>query len=473
RLARSVNIRERHDFSCAIFDGQGRLVANAPHIPVHLGAMGETVRDLIGHLDSLPHGHAWVTNDPSAGGSHLPDLTVVTSVHAGTERWFVACRGHHVDVGGLTPGSMPPSSRDLSDEGVVLRRVPLVDHQGWVDIREALRGCREMDTVLADLEAQVAANAHAAAGLARLGPPSVVSAWMRHLHAVASEAVSEVIATLADGVATDVIDGVPLRCQLRREGRRLQVDFTGSGPPHKGNLNAPTAVVRAAVLYALRVLVKREIPLNDGALDPIELVVPAPSIVAPPARAAVAGGNVETSQRLADLVLRAAGARAGSQGTMNNLTIGGDTPEGAWSLYETIGGGLGASPTRDGAHGRQVHMTNTRATDPEVLEARLPLRVRRFARRRGSGGRGRHTGGDGLVRELELLASGEVCLLATRRRRGAAGVDGGDDGAPGEDSLGRGATWTTWDGRPTTLDPGDRVRVATPGGGGWGDDDES
>lgn len=473
RLARSVNIRERHDFSCAIFDGQGHLVANAPHIPVHLGAMGETVRDLIAHLEALPHGHTWVTNDPSAGGSHLPDLTVVTAVHAGAERWFVANRGHHVDVGGTTPGSMPPSSTRLAEEGVVLRRVPLVDDSGLLDVREALSGCREVDTVLADLEAQVAANLHAAAALEGLGRPEVVSTWMRHLRDVAAESVVEVIASLEGGVATDVIEGVPLRCELRCDGDQLHVDFTGSGGPHPGNLNAPTAVVRAAVLYALRVLVARPIPLNDGALEPIVLHVPTPSIVAPGPSAAVAGGNVETSQRLADLVLRAAGTRADSQGTMNNVTLGGRTETGPWSLYETIGGGLGATAEQEGAHGRQVHMTNTRATDPEVLEARLPLRLRQFTRRRDSGGEGHHRGGDGLLRELELLSAGQACLLATRRHQGAKGVAGGGPGAPGVDTIRQDGVWAAWDGSPTDLGPGDRVRIATPGGGGWGRNDES
>jgi 5-oxoprolinase (ATP-hydrolysing) len=471
RLARSVNIRERRDFSCAIFDSDGQLVANAPHIPVHLGAMGETVRDLIRHVESLPDGHAWVTNDPSAGGSHLPDLTVVTVVTSGSARWFVANRGHHVDIGGLTPGSMPPTSQHLSEEGAVLRRVPLIDADGLVDLREVLAESREIDTVIADLEAQVAANAHAAAALKALGTPEIIATWMAHLRDVAAEAVRDVITHLSDGSATDTLDGIPLQCTLERQGTQLHIDFTGTGPPHSGNLNAPSAVVRAAVLYALRVLVHRPIPLNEGALEPIHLTLPSPSLLNPPEGAAVAGGNVETSQRLADLVLRAAGARAGSQGTMNNLTLGGHHEGRAWSLYETIGGGCGASPQHEGAHGRQVHMTNTRATDAEVMEARLPLRVRRFSRRPMSGGRGRHAGGDGLIRELEVLAEGEACLLATRRQSGAAGLAGGQPGAPGEDTIYQGASWRPWSGAPTRLAPGDRVRIATPGGGGWGDND--
>lgn len=471
RLARSVNIRERRDFSCALFDGDGRLVANAPHIPVHLGAMGETVRDIIQHVSPLSDGHTWVTNDPHAGGSHLPDLTVVTAVISGGERWFVANRGHHVDVGGLTPGSMPPTSTKLSEEGIVLRRVPLIDDDGLVDLRERLSESRERDTVLADLEAQVAANAHSAKALIALGAPALISTWMGHLRDVAAEAVRDVVKTLDEGTATDTLDGIPLKCSLTRRGDRLHIDFTGTGLPHAGNLNAPSAVVRAAVLYALRVLVRRPIPLNEGALDPILLTLPSPSVLSPPEGAAVAGGNVETSQRLADLVLRAAGARAASQGTMNNLTIGGQHNGEPWSLYETIGGGLGGSPERAGAHGRQVHMTNTRATDAEVMEARLPLRVRRFSRRPKSGGDGQHPGGDGLIRELELLAGGQACLLATRRDSGAPGLSGGQPGAPGEDMIYDGTTWRPWRGEPISLAPGQRVRVATPGGGGWGNDD--
>lgn len=464
RLARSVNIRERLDFSCAVFDGDGRLVANAPHIPVHLGAMGETVRDLLATVGDPEPGQAYLCNDPLAGGSHLPDLTVVTPVRHGERRFFVACRGHHVDVGGVTPGSMPPHATRLAEEGFVVRHLPLLEGGGLRDIGDALVGCRDPDTVRADLEAQVAANTYAARALAELGPPDVVAAWMAHLVDVAAEAVAEVVASLSDGAAEDVIGGVPLRVALRREADALRVDFSGTGGPHPGNLNAPPAVVRAAVLYGLRVLVRRDVPLNEGALRPVRIVVPSPSIVSPPAGAAVAGGNVETSQRLVDLFLRAAGARAAAQGTMNNLTLGGR----GFQFYETIGGGEGGSPRGPGASARQVHMTNTRATDPEVLERRLPLRVRRFAIRRGSGGAGASPGGDGIVREIEALTAATAALLATRRDTGAPGLDGGGAGAPGRDAIVRDGVATAWDGRPVALAPGDRVRVETPGGGGFG-----
>ena len=476
RLARSVNIRERRDFSCAIFDGEGALVANAPHIPVHLGAMGETVRDLLARHPDVQPGQAWLTNDPAAGGSHLPDLTVVTAVVSGDRRWFVACRGHHVDVGGLTPGSMPPRSRTLADEGLVFRQEPLLDggalRSELTDTSGAglLAGCREPEVVRADLEAQIASNAAAARALTALGPPAVVDAWMAHLRAAAGEAVASVIASLPDGQARDSIDGVPLAVSLRREmtagGARLVVDFAGTGKPHKGNLNAPTAVVRAAVLYGLRCLVGREVPLNDGALSAVDIRVPTPSILSPPEGAAVVGGNVETSQRLVDLFLRAAGARAAGQGTMNNLTLGGELDGVRWSLYETLGGGGGASAAGPGISGRQVHMTNTRATDPEVIEARLPLRVRRFALRGGTGGAGAWPGGDGLIREIEVLAPARAALLATRRGAGAPGLNAGA-GVPGRQWICRGGVWEAWEGDPIALAPGDRVRVETPGGGGW------
>ncbi|MCA9518250.1 MAG: hydantoinase B/oxoprolinase family protein, partial [Myxococcales bacterium] len=470
-----VNIRERLDFSCAVFDGDGRLVANAPHIPVHLGAMGETVRDLIARapgvgLDPAAPAQHWLTNDPAAGGSHLPDLTVVTPVHHDGARFFVASRGHHVDVGGVTPGSVPPRSTRLADEGFVVRQLPLLEPDGSVRaLAPHLVGCRDVGTVSADLEAQIAANAHAARRLGELGPAALVATWMGHLHDVAAEATRALCARLPAGSASDDLDGVPLVVRLTPNeddagGGGLVIDFSGTGGPHAGNLNAPPAVVRAAVLFAVRTLIGRPIPLNEGCLAPVRLVIPAPSVLAPPEGAAVVGGNVETSQRLVDLLLAAAGARAGSAGTMVNLTLGGD----GFAYYETLGGGLGATRDHAGASGRQTHMTNTRATDPEVVEARLPLRVRRFALRPGSGGAGARRGGDGLVRELVLTRPGGAALLAAFRPGGAPGLDGGAPGAPGFAEVRVVGRWRPWDGAPITLDAGDRVRVHTPGGGGAG-----
>ena len=454
-LARSVNIRERLDFSCALFDGEGTLIANAPHVPVHLGAMGETVRDVLTAYPDAPDGASWLTNDPAAGGSHLPDLTVVRCVRLGEQRFYVANRAHHVDVGGLTPGSMPPRSRCLADEGLVFRRFPLVS--AGVFRAPPLDGSRDPTTVRLDLEAQVAANESAARGLAGLGPPETVAAWMGALVTAVQAAVESRLPSL-QGEAADDIDGVALRLAVSRG----VFDFSGTGGPHAGNLNAPIAVTRAAVIYALRVIVGQALPLNEGVLRAVRIVVPPGSILDPPPGAAVVGGNVETSQRLVDLVFRALGLRADAAGTMNNLSMGGER----WAFYETLGGGLGASATCDGRSGGQIHMTNTRATDPEVLEARLPLRVRRFSYREGSGGAGARRGGDGLVREIELREAATVALLAAWRPAGAAGV-GAENGAPGSAELLIGGQCCPWDGDPRRLEAGDRVRVATPGGGGF------
>ncbi len=466
RTARSVNIRERRDFSCAVFDETGHLVANAPHIPVHLGAMGTTVRDLMARIPDCGPDQHYVCNDPAAGGSHLPDLTVIHPVNVDGRRFFVANRGHHVDVGGSTPGSMPPDSRSLADEGFVLRHVPLLEGGRLSDsVRHHLVGCRQPDTVLADLQAQVAANAVAARRLAELGRGSVIAAWMAHLQDAAAESVEHVLPSLVDGSAEDELDGIRLALELKvdHDNRSLIVDFRGSGPAHPGNLNAPAAVVRAAVLFGLRVLAGTDIPLNEGVLRRVTILSNPRSILDAPSGAAVAGGNVETSQRLVDLVLTAAGFGAASAGTMSNLTVGGQ----GWSLYETVGGGQGATPRGPGPSGRQLHLTNTRATDPEVLEQRLPVRLRRFALRTGSGASGLHRGGDGLVREIEVREPASAALLATRRDRGARSVGGPADARPGADEVWREGRLEPWDGASIPLQPGDRVRVVTPGGGGW------
>jgi 5-oxoprolinase (ATP-hydrolysing) len=465
RLARSVNVRERLDFSVALFDESGHLVANAPHIPVHLGAMGETVRDFMAHHPVVP-GRPTLCNDPDAGGSHLPDLTVITPVAIDDAVFFVASRAHHVDVGGLTPGSMPPHSRTLADEGFVARHVPLLDPTGQAlaPLDALLAQCRQPDTVRADLEAQIACNAHAARLLARLGSADRLRLWMAHLGDAADEAVLALLGELKPGIARDRVDGIDLVVRWEPFPEKLRVDLRGTGGPHPGNLNAPRAVGRAAVLYVLRTLLRQDIPLNDGVLRSVELLLPPNSIVDPPPGVAVVGGNVETSQRLVDLLLLASGARAASQGTMNNLTLGGE----GWSFYETLAGGGGASAAGPGPSATQVHMTNTRGTDPEILEARLPLRVRQTRIRLGSGGLGRHDGGDGMVRELEVLVPCTVSLLAGRRRRGAPGLAGGGAGQPGRDWLIIAGKREPWDGASRTLDAGDRVRIETPGGGGWG-----
>ncbi|MCA9651075.1 MAG: hydantoinase B/oxoprolinase family protein [Myxococcales bacterium] len=479
RTALSTNIRERLDFSCAVFDREGGLVANAPHMPVHLGAMGESVAAIAAQHPHPAPGDVYATNDPAAGGSHLPDITVVTPVHVGgnagepDQVLFVASRGHHADVGGITPGSMPPDSRRLDEEGVVFRGQRIV-HAGRLDvagIEATLRGgphpARRPAENLADLQAQIAAN-HAGARLlhelVREHGRPVVSAYMQHVQDNAARAVGEAIARLPDGEArfedrTD--DGIPIAVRLRIEGSTATIDFRGTGHATETNLNAPRAVTVAAVLYVLRCLVGEPIPLNRGCLRPVSLVIPPGSLLDPPPDHAVAGGNVETAQRIVDVLLAAVGASAASQGTMNNLSFG----DASFGYYETIGGGEGAGPEHGGTSGIHTHMTNTRITDPEVLEARFPVRLRRFAIRRGSGGEGRFRGGDGLVRQLELLVPLRVSILSDRRVHAPFGLAGGLPGAPGRNLHGD----RQLPGRARIDgEAGDLITIETPGGGGYG-----
>ena len=470
RTAVSTNIRERLDFSCAVFDAGGGLVANAPHIPVHLGAMGETIRSLLEEHPEPEVGAVYASNDPDAGGSHLPDVTVITPVHdaAGALRYFTASRGHHADVGGITPGSMPPFSTTLEEEGVVLRHVAIV-RRGALDrdgILRAFATARRPEDNLADLEAQVAAGRAGARlieeAIARHGDDAI--AYMARVQEHAAQLVGRAIGALPDGehrFADSMDDGTAIVVTVRISGERITVDFTGTGAEHPGNLNAPRAVAVAAVLYAMRCLVGEPIPLNAGCLAPVELIVPPGTILSPSRGRAVCGGNVETSQRVVDVVLAALGLAAASQGTMNNLTFGG--PDLAY--YETIGGGAGATSRAAGASAVHTHMTNTRITDPEILEARFPVRLRRFAIRRGSGGAGAHPGGDGIVRELELLAPVHVSIVSERRRTRPFGLAGGGAGAPGKNLL-DGADL----GGQASVDAraGAILTVETPGGGAWG-----
>lgn len=475
RTALSTNIRERLDFSCAVFDPLGNLVANAPHIPVHLGAMSESVRAVMRAHPTPERGDVYATNDPYAGGSHLPDITVVSPVHdeQGALSFIVACRGHHADVGGVTPGSMPPHSTSLAEEGVVLSALPLVraGHFERERLLAALTAgpypARDPETNLLDLEAQVAANATGArllAELTRRHGLERVQQYMGHVQDDAARRVERQIERLGDGdhrFADALDDGTPIVVNLQVSGRRMRVDFTGTGAEVSGNLNAPRAVGVACVLYFLRTLVGAPIPLNGGCLRPVEIIIPAGSVLDPRPGRAVCGGNVETSQRVVDVLLGAAGLAAASQGTMNNLTFG--TTAGAY--YETIAGGAGAGP---GFHGRSAvhtHMTNTRITDPEVLESRYPVRLERFAIRRGSGGSGNWQGGDGVVRELAFLEPAEVAVLSQRRTRAPFGLAGGNEGATGQNAL---------DGRPLPgsfalrAPAGARLTLETPGGGGYG-----
>ncbi len=471
RLARSVSIRERLDFSCAVFDAEGQLAANAPHVPVHLGAMGETVRDLLAREPRrLMPGTFWVSNDPYHGGSHLPDITVMAPVfgESGSRIGFVAARGHHVDVGGSRPGSMPADARSIDEEGFVLRNHCLVDN-GMLQVPD-LPGCRQPAEVTADLEAQVAACATGIAALGTLAAQvgeAVFGAQLGHLRTVARAGVEGVLARLSGGGprtlrGREVMDdGTEITVRLDVDGLTARVWL--GGPAHPGNRNAPTAVGRAALLYVLRCLLDAESPLNEGALGPVELTVEPGGLFDPCWPRAVAGGNVETSQRLVDALLAAVGACAASQGTMNNVTIG--FPNGSW--YETIAGGAGAGPGFEGGSAVQVHMTNTRATDVEVLERRFPVVLRQHRLRRHSGGGGRHRGGDGVVKEWEFRAPVEISVMAERRAAGAPGADGGEPGLPGREDAFVDGAWVPVD-RTVSLGIGGRLRLCTPGGGGWG-----
>jgi 5-oxoprolinase (ATP-hydrolysing) len=477
----STNIKERRDYSCAVFDAGGGLVANAPHVPVHLGAMEETVRALRDAFPGAAAGDVWVTNDPFRGGSHLPDVTVVTPVFApgaGAPFCFVGSRGHHADIGGRAPGSMPAASTRLEEEGVVLAPHRLVARgafdEPWVRARLAAGPwpARNPDDNVADLEAMVAANRAGAALLGALHDEvgdAALASGMRGLQESAAAHVWREVERRVRGVhafADRLDDGTPVAVRIERAGDRLVVDFAGTGAAVAGNRNAPRAVVRAAVLYVLRALVAERMPLNGGCLKRVELRVPPGSLLDPPPGAAVVGGNVETSQRIVDVLLGALGLAAASQGTMNNVAFGDDR----FGYYETIGGGAGAGPGFDGASGVHVHMTNTRITDAEVLELRHPVRLERFAVRTGSGGAGRFRGGDGLVRRYAFTAPVRVSILSERRRVAPWGLAGGAPGARGRNAVERadGRIVELAGGAEIALGPGDRLVVETPGGGGYG-----
>ena len=475
RTASSTNIRDRRDFSCAVFDASGELVANAPYIPVHLGAMSETVRAVAqAHPDARP-GDVFASNDPAAGGSHLPDITVVSPLFddAGQLRCFVASRGHHADVGGITPGSMPPHSTRLDEEGVVLRALPIVVGGEWqrTTILEALGAgphpCRKPLEVLGDLEAQVAANRRGVQLLEQLFAAEGdrrVAAYMQHIQDHAAELVRRTIAAAPDGVREfdDALDdGTRVHVRLEIRGDQMLVDLRQSGDQHPGNFNAPVAVSVAALLYVLRVWVGARIPLNAGCMRAVELKLRPGSLLHPSPDAAVVAGNVETSQRVVDVLLGALGLAAASQGTMNNLSFG--TTE--WGYYETLGGGSGATANADGASAVHTHMTNTRLTDVELLERDFPVRLLECGIRRGSGGAGRHRGGDGMIRVYAFDAPVQVSFSGQRRRRDPFGLAGGSPGQAG-------AQWLDATPLPEsfTLDiaAGQTLRIETPGGGGHG-----
>ncbi len=484
----SVNIKERLDFSCAIFDGTGGLVANAPHVPVHLGAMGESVRTVIRQRGTtLRPGDVVALNNPYNGGTHLPDVTVITPVFDAAGReilFFLGSRGHHADIGGLTPGSTPPLSRTLEEEGVVIDDFLLVEQGRFREaefralLASARYPARSPDVNVADIKAQIAANEKGVQELQRAVREQgldTVRAYMRHVMDNAEESVRRVLAKLQDGeFHTTIDDGTPLHVAVRvdRANRRAIIDFTGTGPQRPSNFNAPAAVCRAVVLYCFRALVGEEIPLNDGCLKPLEIVVPAGTFLSPlpggeGGGAAVVAGNTEVSQMTCNALLAALGACASAQATMNNVIFGDAT----YQYYETVCGGVGAGPGFDGWGPVQTHMTNTRMTDPEVLELRYPVRLEEFSIRRGSGGAGRWRGGDGARRRIRFLRAMQAIVVASRRNVAPHGMMGGADGLPGRQWVERA------DGRvepipgntgSAELEIGDALVVETPGGGGWG-----
>jgi len=511
----STNVKERLDFSCAIFTASGDLVVNAPHIPVHLGAMSECVKRLIEDVPDMRPGEVYVTNDPFRGGSHLPDVTVVTPVFAedrGPEHsesttpkpqpsilFFTASRAHHAEIGGITPGSMPPFSKSLAEEGALIRHFRLVqsERSSEAELSRLLTGgpypSRSVHENIADINAQVAANqvgvVQLLAMVERYGL-DVVRAYMGHIQRAAENKMRRALAKIPLGehrFCDTLDDGSPIAVTItvrhndrdgRREGEAI-VDFTGTGPVLAGNLNANSAIVSSAVIYCFRCLIDEAIPLNAGILAPIEIRLPASCLLNPPADAdpkrcpAVVGGNVETSQRVVDVIFGALGVVAASQGTMNNFIFGRSASGGrpGFGYYETICGGAGAGPGFAGADAVHTHMTNTRLTDPEVLEARYPVRVRRFEIRRGSGGAGRFKGGDGIIRAIEFIEPLEVSLLTSRRTTRPYGLAGAQPGAAGRNVLVRRATGETEQLPGAThlrVEAGDVLEIRTPGGGGWG-----
>lgn len=483
QTAMSVNIRERLDFSCALFDHCGNLVANAPHIPVHLGSMSESVRHL--HRKKPPgwaRGDVFLINSPYHGGTHLPDITVIRPGRldggSGKADFYVAARGHHSDVGGVSPGSMPAVSRHIEEEGVLFDLTPLVVDGVFAEdavrrqLQQTAHPARKVEENLSDLRAQVAATAAGVAEMQRSGREfgdGMVRRYLRLVQKNAEAAARRVLCSLADGAAQVQLDDgscIAVAVHIDRRTGEAVFDFGGSAKQHAHNFNAPRAVMRAAVIYCLRALLGENIPLNDGLLRPVLLCLPRASLLNPRAPAAVAAGNVEVSQHIVDAVLAALGVCANAQGTCNNLTIGSAN----WQYYETVCGGMGACATAAGADAVQVHMTNSRASDPEVLEWNYPMRVEEFSIRRGSGGAGQHQGGDGAVRRLRVLTAAEVNLLTSRRCVPPQGVNGGAAGACGSNYVERadGTRQPLAGCESAALHSGDCIVLETPGGGGFG-----
>lgn len=482
RTAHSVNIKERLDFSCALFDADGGLVANAPHMPVHLGSMGASVRAVRDRHPDLKPGQAFALNNPYAGGTHLPDITVVMPVFmAPTDAqasFYVAARGHHADVGGIQPGSMPPFSHTIDEEGVMLDALPIMRDGRFLDaeVRAALAAgpwpARAPDRNLADLKAQVAscqAGAAAVAEMIRTYGAAAVGRYMGFVQDNAAEAVRRAVGRLSDGQARVPMDGggeIVVRTTVDAAAREATLDFTASADQLASNFNAPSAIVDAAALYVFRTLVDDDIPLNAGCLKPLKILTRDGSMLAPHPPAAVVAGNVETSQHVVDALYAALGVMANAQGTMNNFTFGDEQRQ----YYETICGGAGATAGHEGASAIHTHMTNSRLTDPEILERRFPVRVEAFRVRAGSGGAGARRGGDGALRRIRFLAPMEAALLSSRRDHAPQGLAGGGPGLPGRQRLiaASGAVSELPGCFSVTVELGDVIEIETPGGGGFG-----
>jgi 5-oxoprolinase (ATP-hydrolysing) len=477
-----VNIKERLDFSCALFDAEGNLIANAPHMPVHLGSMSESIKTVInGNAGRMQPGDVYALNDPYHGGTHLPDVTVVTPVFADDGKqilFYVGSRGHHADIGGTTPGSMPPFSTRIEEEGVQIDNVKLVEagqlrEQEMVALlKSGEYPSRNPQQNIADLKAQIAANEKGVQELRKMVTQfglEVVRAYMGHVQDNAEESVRRVITKLKDGEFTLPLDNgarIKVAIKVDAKARSAVIDFTGTSEQLVNNFNAPRAVCMAAVLYVFRTLVNDDIPLNAGCLKPLQVIIPEGSMLNPRPPASVVAGNVETSTCITNTLYGALGVMAAGQCTMNNFTFG----NARYQYYETISGGSGAGPDFDGTSVVQTHMTNSRLTDPEVLEFRFPVRLESYAIRTQSGGKGLHRGGDGGIRRVRFLEPMTASILSNGRHAGAFGMAGGEPGAVGVNRVERG------DGRTEQLDhigsvemqPGDVFVIETPGGGGYG-----
>jgi 5-oxoprolinase (ATP-hydrolysing) len=484
----SVNIKERLDFSCAIFDEKGDLVANAPHIPVHLGSMSESVKALMQENISptalrkggLRQGDVYVTNNPYNGGTHLPDITVITPIFIDqqtTPNFFVASRGHHADIGGITPGSMPPDSTSIEEEGILLDNMCLVKDGKLREkelkqlLTEVTYPVRNYNQNLADLKAQIAANEKGVKelkGLVNKYGLATIKNYMQFIQDNAEQCVKKAIALLKNGSYTITLDNqakIKVKIEIAPDQQTATIYFTGTSPQLKNNFNSPVAVTKAAVLYVFRTLVEDDIPLNAGCLKPVKIIIPEGCFLNPQYPAAVVAGNVETSQNITDCLYGALGIMANSQGTMNNFTFGNSK----YQYYETICGGSGAGVNHDGTDAVQVHMTNSRLTDPEVLEQRFPVRLEEFSIRANSGGEGKYKGGNGVVRRIRFLEPMTASILSSRRVVAPKGLHGGGDGKKGCNYILRsdGSKEKITSQMTVEMNVNDVFVIETPGGGGF------